>query len=213
MNREQVRMISSRRAGKFRYSPRPGMRHRTGDRLAGGVSPTITAARSVAAAVSASASRARVDDRERLVGTDRVARPAHLREPDRGVDGVLDPVTAAAQRDHQETDRPGVHARDDAGPSGRDGASYRRRRQVSVGALDEVARPAERRDHAGEALGRGARGEGPLDGGGGRGRVARQAAEDEQLARERGRHGEEAGVPAAPGQEIDRLPTSSALPT
>ena len=73
-------------------------------------------------------------------------------------------------------------------------------------ALDEIGRSPERRDHAGEALGRRPRGERPIHPGDGLGVVAGQAAQDEHLGREGARHGVQPGVTAPPRQEIDALP-------
>ena len=135
-------------------------------------------------------------------------------EPDRRVDGVLGPAPPAAQRHHHESDHPRVHARDDPGAIGRDGQPHGRLRQVPVGALDEVRRAAERRDHARETLGRGARGEGPLDRAGGRRVVPGQAAEDEQLAaRARAVTAWSRASRRRPVRKSIASRTSSALPT
>ena len=51
------------------------------------------------------------------------------------------------------------------GTSGATASSHRRPGEVSLRALDEIGRTAEGRDHAREAFGRGARGEGLVHGG------------------------------------------------
>ena len=58
----------------------------------------------------------------------------------------------AAQRHDGKTDLAGVHADDVTGPLGGARPDDRRVREIATGVLEEIARPAQRRHHAGEDL-------------------------------------------------------------
>ena len=136
-------------------------RHETTSSTAGFSSSTRSPTRKAAA--SASAARARcvlvagVDDRQRPgLRADALAGRRDLGEAHGVVDGVVLAAAAAAEVDDRQPDGAHVDAGDDAGALGVRLDRHRRRRQVVVGALEEVARAAEGGDHAGEGLGGGA---------------------------------------------------------
>ena len=99
-----------------------------------------------------------VDDRQRpAVRADALAGRRDLGQPDGVVDGVVLAAPPAAEVDDGQADRAHVDAGDDAGALGLRLDGHGRGGQVVVGALEQVRRAAERRDHAREGLGRRAR--------------------------------------------------------
>ena len=153
-----------------------------------GSSPTVTARRSAVAAASASAAERACTTASGRSGPTASPTPRTSVRPTAGSIASRGrrrppPSRASARPIARASTRAITPARSGATAS-RTGASG----EVSVGALDEIGRAAERGDHAREALGRGARGERALDPGDGLGVVAGQAAQDEQLAREGARH-------------------------
>ena len=83
--------------------------------------------------------------RQGLLRADLVADPAHLRQPDGVVHGMARMPPAAAQLDHGQAQRPGVHRVHPARRGRRHRPHQRCPRQMGRGPLQEVHRPAQRR--------------------------------------------------------------------
>ena len=149
--------------------------------------------------------QARMGDGERPLAVDALADCRHLGQPDRMVDRVLGPGAAAALGDDGEAELARRDLLHDAGALGVDGGDDRRRLEVALRIVEEVARPAERRDHASEGLGGAAGRQRFLDPGAGLLDRRGEAPEEQHLGRELDRHGVEARLAPAPGQIVDRI--------
>ena len=150
--------------------------------------------------------QARMDDGERPLAVDALADRRQLGQADGMVDRVLRPGAAAAQA---TTARPSSRVAIACTTPARSawiGGDDRRRLEVALRLVEEVARPAERRDHASEALG-GAAGATalPRSGRAPSSIVAARRPSSSISARERHRHLVEARLAPAPGEIVDRV--------
>ena len=82
-----------------------------------------------------------MDDGERLIGADRRAHAAHVREADRGIDRVLGAPPAAPEVDDEQADGSRVDLGDRSRALGHDGEVHGRVSEVPVGGVDEIVRP------------------------------------------------------------------------
>ena len=142
-----------------------------------------------------------VDAGERRVGLDDGAEADQALEPDGMVDGVGRPPAPAAELDHREAEAAGVDAGDEAVAPGGDVGDQRRAGEMRLEAVEEPGRAAERRDHAVETLGGGARLEGHRHPLGAVGLVGGDAAEHQELGPERDGHVPEPAVDDVAAQE------------
>ena len=147
-----------------------------------------------------------MDHGQRSVGrSDRIANSGQVAEAHRVVDRVARPDPAAAKLDHRDPHGARIDGGDHTGPIGCNGADDRRRRQMAVGVVDKIRRPAEGGGHAPEdvrsAAGGKRRGDLVLAVGG----VGSQSGQRQQFPAERKGHRIEPRIHGFSGEKIDRI--------